>query len=61
MQINKVIRTENGPLHINCTFTDEEAEVIITVGLTELLRVGAIPFTMIRQEEASKYAPGGSA
>jgi hypothetical protein len=61
VHINKTIKTPNGDMQVNCTFTAEEAEVIFTVGLTEMLRVGAIPFSLINQMEMSKFAPGGSA
>jgi hypothetical protein len=60
LKVNKRIRTAQGETEINCEFTEEEADVIFTVGLTRLLEIGAIPFTMIKQEEAAKFAPGGN-
>lgn len=61
MKINKRIHTPEGDVLVNCEFTKEEEDVIFTVGLSEMLRVGAIPFTMMQAVEASKLAPGGTA
>ena len=60
MRLNQRIKTPTGETHVNCTFTEEEADVIFTVGLTEMLRVGAIPFSMLNQQDMAKFAPGGN-
>jgi hypothetical protein len=47
-------------MQVNCEFTPEETDVIITVGLCEMLRVGAVPFSLMQTMDASKIGPGGN-
>ena len=60
MQVNKRIKTPDGITEVNCDFSEEEADIIFTIGLTEMLRVGAIPFSLLQTMDAAKFAPGGN-
>jgi hypothetical protein len=60
VQVNKRIKTPDGITEVNCDFSEEEADIIFTVGLTEMLRVGAIPFSLLQTMDASKFGPGGN-
>lgn len=60
MNVDKHIKTPSGDTHVKCTFSEEEMDIIITVGLTEMLRVGAIPFSLLKVQDAARMGPGGN-
>jgi hypothetical protein len=44
MQLKRRIETPDGTFEVDATFTKEEMDVIVDVGLNTMLQAGAIPF-----------------
>lgn len=51
MNVNKVLKTKEGTFIINATFTEEEHEQIVEIGLLTMLDHGCLPFVASRDKE----------
>jgi hypothetical protein len=51
MEINKAIKTENGTVEFRGELTQDEFDLVLQVGLSTLFAHGAIPFTVVDDEE----------
>lgn len=47
MKVYKTIQTPEGPVTFNGELSEEEADMVIGLGLNYLMKQGALPFTVI--------------
>lgn len=57
MKVNKTLELEGGSYEINATFSPDEANIIIEVGLSTLLRIGSLPIAAVQEEDLAKMMP----
>jgi hypothetical protein len=53
MEVRKAVKTDKGTILFEGELSDEEFDFVLTVGLNELLRAGALPFHHIEELDAS--------
>jgi len=58
MKIIKTIEHPDGSYDINGTFSPEEVDVILEVGLNTLYQTGALPFKAMSHADAASFIPG---
>ena len=51
MQINKTIETADGTIKFEGELSQEEADTVISVGLTSLLNAGFINYTVVTSDD----------
>lgn len=57
MQINKTIETPEGIIKFEGELSQEEADTVISIGLTSLLNAGFISYTIAPPEEDIEVDP----
>jgi len=57
MEINKILKTKKGTVRFQGELTEQEHELVLSVGLNELMSNGALPFTMLEDEELMNFPP----
>lgn len=55
MEVSKTIKTSEGTVVFEGNLTQDEADLVIGIGLTSLLKAGAIPFKVLKQTDVSSY------
>ena len=58
VRISKTIETEDGAVSFDGELNADELDLIINIGLNHLLREGALPMRVMKQEDNSTVGPG---
>lgn len=57
VQISKTIETPDGGVQFEGTLNAEQLDLVLTIGLGQLFKMGLIPFMAVEEEDISKVAP----
>ena len=58
MRITKAVETEEGGVTFSGELVKDELDLVISVGLNYLIKSGALPLKVLRQEDRSTVVPG---
>lgn len=57
MQISKTIETPDGGVKFEGELNAEQLDLVLTVGLGQLFKMGLIPFMTMEEHDVAKVAP----